>query len=115
VTGLEDGLFPSSRTFMDPKELEEERRLMYVAMTRAKKELYLSRASERFQYGDYIRNPASRFLKEISPDFLQEYDMSNLMPKSFFGNSFGVADHPVESTFKIKKTIIENDVSEFRV
>jgi len=37
------------------------------------------------------------------------------MPKSFFGNSFGVADHPVESTFKIKKTIIENDVSEFRV
>lgn len=115
VTGLEDGLFPSSRTFMDPKELEEERRLMYVAMTRAKKELYLSRASERFQYGDYIRNPVSRFLKEISQDFLQEYDMSNLMPKSFFGNSFGVADHPVESTFKIKKTIIENDVSEFRV
>lgn len=115
VTGLEDGLFPSSRTFMDPKELEEERRLMYVAMTRAKKELYLSRASERFQYGDYIRNPASRFLKEISQDFLQEYDMSNLMPKSFFGNSFGIADHPVESTFKIKKTIIENDVSEFRV
>ncbi|MDD5770603.1 MAG: UvrD-helicase domain-containing protein, partial [Candidatus Gracilibacteria bacterium] len=57
ITGLEEGLFPSSRTFNEPSELEEERRLMYVAMTRAKKELYISKASERFQYGNYINNP----------------------------------------------------------
>ncbi len=112
LTGLEDGLFPSSRTFTDLKELEEERRLMYVAVTRAKKELYLSRAIERFQYGDYIRNPPSRFFKEIPEDFLQEYDMWNF-PNPFFTNSYGITNP--EPTFRIKKTIIENDITDFHV
>jgi len=50
VIGVEDNLFPSSRTFSNPKDLEEERRLMYVAMTRARDELYLSHAGERFYF-----------------------------------------------------------------
>jgi len=50
VTGLEDGIFPHSRTHSNMRELEEERRLMYVAMTRAKQELFLTRAKERLYF-----------------------------------------------------------------
>ncbi len=50
VTGLEEGLFPHSRTAQNPKELEEERRLMYVAMTRARENLFITRAKERLYF-----------------------------------------------------------------
>ena len=50
VTGLEEGLFPNARTMMNPRELEEERRLMYVAMTRAREELIITRAKERLYF-----------------------------------------------------------------
>lgn len=114
ITGLEEWLFPSSRTFNEPKELEEERRLMYVAMTRAKKELYISKASERFQYGNYITNPESRFVKEINPNYLENYSFADSMWSSIFGNSFGIQEHS-EPVFRVKKTLIENDVSDFSV
>lgn len=112
VTGLEEWLFPSSRSMMEPAELEEERRLMYVAMTRAKKELYISKASERFQYWNYVTNPASRFISEINPDYLENYAFSS--NNSFFSNDFWIASHP-EPVFKIKKTIVENNVWDFSV
>jgi len=57
---------------MDSKQLEEERRLMYVAMTRAKKHLYISRASERFTFGSYSANPPSRFIREIPDEFVEK-------------------------------------------
>lgn len=112
ITWLEDGLFPSSRTFSEPRELEEERRLMYVAMTRAKTELYLSKASERFQYWSYINNPPSRFLKEIDTNFIENYVFEN--NNSFFSSNYWIQNHD-EPVFKIKKTIIENDVSSFNI
>lgn len=112
ITWLEEWLFPSSRTFSEPHELEEERRLMYVAMTRAKKELYISRAGERFQYGNYITNPASRFIKEINPEYLENYAFSE--SSSFFSNNYGISNHP-EPVFRVKKTLIENDVSSFDI
>lgn len=112
ITWLEDGLFPSSRTFSEPRELEEERRLMYVAMTRAKKELYLSKASERFQYWSYINNPPSRFLKEINPEFIENYVFES--NSSFFLSNYWIPNHD-EPVFKIKKTIVENDVSSFNI
>lgn len=112
ITWLEDGLFPSSRTFSEPRELEEERRLMYVAMTRAKTELYLSKASERFQYWSYINNPPSRFLKEIDANFIENYVFEN--NNSFFSSNYWIQNHEKE-VFKIKKTIIENDVSSFNI
>jgi DNA helicase-2/ATP-dependent DNA helicase PcrA len=112
ITWLEDGLFPSSRTFSEPKELEEERRLMYVAMTRAKKELYLSKASERFQYWSYINNPPSRFLKEINSEFIENYVFET--NSSFFSSNYWIPNHN-EPVFKIKKTIVENDVSSFNI
>ncbi|HXE10078.1 MAG TPA: UvrD-helicase domain-containing protein [Verrucomicrobiae bacterium] len=68
IVGLEDGLFPHSRSATDPAELEEERRLCYVGMTRARQELYMTYASGRLLYGGVQHNPPSRFLSEIDAE-----------------------------------------------
>jgi DNA helicase-2/ATP-dependent DNA helicase PcrA len=65
MTGLEEGIFPHSRALYNANELEEERRLMYVGMTRAKQELYLMHATSRTLYGGRLANPPSRFLADI--------------------------------------------------
>jgi DNA helicase-2/ATP-dependent DNA helicase PcrA len=65
ITGLEESIFPHSRSLYDATEMEEERRLMYVGMTRAKEELYLTYAVERTLYGGRQHNPPSRFLSDI--------------------------------------------------
>nr|NLI49042.1 UvrD-helicase domain-containing protein [Propionibacterium sp.] len=65
LTGFEDGIFPHLRAMTDPKELEEERRLAYVGITRARQRLYLTRATVRVMWGQPQYNPASRFLEEI--------------------------------------------------
>ncbi|MGZ4589161.1 MAG: DNA helicase PcrA [Actinomycetes bacterium] len=72
LTGLEDGVFPHMRSLGDPTELEEERRLAYVGITRAQQRLYLSRATVRSAWGAPQANPASRFLEEI-PDPLVDW------------------------------------------
>ena len=71
VTGLEEGIFPHMNSFNSNSELEEERRLCYVAITRAKIKLYLINALERIQYGNYVNNPPSRFISEINSDLLE--------------------------------------------
>lgn len=70
LTGLEDGTFPHMRSLNDPKELEEERRLAYVGLTRARERLFLSRAGARSSFGAPSWNPASRFLDEIPRDLV---------------------------------------------
>ena len=70
LTGLEDGVFPHSRALGDPTELEEERRLAYVGVTRARERLYLSRAVVRSAWGAPSHNPASRFLDEMPVDLV---------------------------------------------
>ena len=65
LTGMEDGLFPHMRAMTDPKELEEERRLAYVGVTRARSRLYVTRATVRSAWGAPSHNPPSRFLEEI--------------------------------------------------
>ncbi len=70
IAGAEEGIFPHSRSLVDGSALEEERRLMYVAITRAKEALYISRAHERYTFGNYSANPKSRFVKEIPDEFL---------------------------------------------
>jgi DNA helicase-2/ATP-dependent DNA helicase PcrA len=72
LTGLEDGVFPHSRSLDDGAELEEERRLAYVGLTRARERLYLSRALMRSAWGAPAHNPASRFLGEV-PDELVDW------------------------------------------
>jgi len=72
LTGLEDGVFPHQRSLGDPRELEEERRLAYVGITRAQRRLYVSRATMRSAWGAPSHNPASRFLDEL-PDTLVDW------------------------------------------
>ncbi|WP_026455707.1 UvrD-helicase domain-containing protein [Saccharomonospora iraqiensis] len=69
-TGWEDGVFPHLRALGEPKELAEERRLAYVAITRAQRRLYVSRALVRTAWGQPVSNPASRFLDELPEEFL---------------------------------------------
>lgn len=68
ITGMEESVFPHSRAFYEPSEMEEERRLCYVGMTRAKEELYLLHATTRMLYGGTQHNPPSRFLSEIDAE-----------------------------------------------
>ena len=73
LPGFEEGIFPGMQTIMEgPAEMEEERRLAYVAITRAKDELYISHAVTRMLYGRTMPNPASRFLAEIPPELLEQ-------------------------------------------
>ena len=67
LTGMEEGIFPHSRTLGDKNEIQEERRLAYVGLTRARQRLYLSRSEYRSSWGTPTYNPPSRFLAEI-PD-----------------------------------------------
>jgi DNA helicase II / ATP-dependent DNA helicase PcrA len=71
LTGMEDGIFPHARTLDDPKEIEEERRLAYVGLTRAEKRLYISRAEYRLTFGTPKYNPGSRFLDEIPSELIE--------------------------------------------
>ncbi len=83
LTGMEEGIFPHSRTLGDKNEVEEERRLAYVGLTRARERLYLSRSEYRTSWGAPTYNPASRFLTEI-PEGLVEW---NERASSFGGMS----------------------------
>jgi len=70
VVGLEDGLFPHENCLNSPRDIEEERRLMYVAVTRAKEKLYLMRACSRLMWGKRISAPISRFVNEIPAELI---------------------------------------------
>ena len=72
MVGMEEGLLPHSRSLYDPDQLEEERRLCYVGITRAKEKLYFSYAQRRWQYGQSSPALKSRFLSEISPELIQK-------------------------------------------
>lgn len=74
LVGLEEGIFPSFRSIETPKEIEEERRLFYVGITRAKQYLYLSLAKKRTIFGSTSYNQPSRFIKEIPEEVLDGYD-----------------------------------------
>jgi len=71
ITGLEEGIFPHNRSLMDQSELEEERRLLYVAMTRAKEQLYLLHSRRRMLYGDVKNNVPSQFLVDIKDELVE--------------------------------------------
>ena len=87
VTGWEDGQFPHLRALGDPAELAEERRLAYVGITRAKEQLYLTRAILRSSWGSPVTNPASRFLAEVPEDLI---DWRRLEPeRSFSSDAWG--------------------------
>lgn len=118
LTWVEEWFFPSFRSIWDSNALEEERRLMYVAMTRAREELYVSRASERFNFWDYVRNPESRFIKEIPTDYMINYDLSEYTKSanSFFSStSNNFSSWNTISTYKPVIKTQNNDLSQFNV
>lgn len=82
LAGLDEGLFPHSRTLMDPEQIEEERRLAYVGITRAERQLYVTNAVTRTMYGRISAYMPSRFLGEIPPELVEEYKRKSAMPQS---------------------------------
>ncbi|WP_165242088.1 DNA helicase PcrA [Corynebacterium lizhenjunii] len=100
LTGWEDGQFPHMRALGDAKELSEERRLAYVGITRAREQLYISRALVRSSWGNALTNPASRFLAEIPEDLLdwrREEHHSSLRGEWYHGPS---ASSPTQRTVR---------------
>ncbi len=74
LVGMEEGIFPGYKSISEPKELEEERRLCYVGITRAKQNLFLTCSKQRTIFGSTSYNPISRFLKEIPQELLEGYE-----------------------------------------
>lgn len=105
--GLEEGLFPHSRTLMNPEEIEEERRLAYVGITRAEKELYISNATTRTVFGRTSSYLPSRFIDEIPAELVDSLRAKRKIPddiKPTVPRHMSVASRPVT------KPIIRNEV-----
>ena len=85
LIGMEEGVFPSEMSKYSEADLEEERRLAYVGITRAKKELYISNSVTRMLYGRTQRNEPSRFLREIEPEYIEETRSPVLEQRSRMG------------------------------
>ena len=87
LPGFEDGIFPGYQTMFDPNELEEDRRLCYVAITRAREELYVTRAQSRMLYGQTNRNAPSRFLRDIPRELTEEIDRRSMPDFGSYGGA----------------------------
>ena len=92
VAGLDETILPIGRSFYDAEELEEERRLMYVAITRAQERLYLIRARDRFMYGKHEQMSPSRFLKEGNP-ILKIYTEKKVVPRQSYDDYGGYSSY----------------------
>lgn len=110
LVGMEEGIFPGYKSISEPQELEEERRLCYVGITRAKENLYLTCSKQRTIFGSTSCNPVSRFLKEIPNELLDGYDEmfgeNNQTNSSIFGDSkyswtYGSQNNGNIKTYKI--------------
>ena len=96
VIGMEEGIFPHSRSLLSNDELEEERRLCYVAITRAKKKLWLVSAKRRMIFGLDSMNPISRFVKEISDEYLDTDEEINVFSNKGHTNYHDNVDDSIE-------------------
>ena len=94
LTGMEEGIFPHSRTLGDPTEIEEERRLAYVGLTRARQRLYLSRAEYRSSWGAPMYNPPSRFLSEIPEELVTWNEVQRSSSMTTRTSGLGLSSSP---------------------
>jgi DNA helicase-2/ATP-dependent DNA helicase PcrA len=101
IVGLEDGLFPHSRSATDPAELEEERRLCYVAMTRAEKFLYVTHAMKRRVYGEELASEPSQFLNEMPLELMEDLSRGNSWLS--FARGSAAIDYPESGHRKERK------------
>ena len=88
LVGMEEGIFPHNRSFESESELEEERRLCYVGITRAKEHLWLMNAKKRTLFGQVSMNFPSRFIKEINSDLIYKEESVSLKNNSYIGNMY---------------------------
>jgi DNA helicase-2/ATP-dependent DNA helicase PcrA len=105
LAGMEESVFPHSRALFEPSEMEEERRLCYVGMTRARQELYLYHASSRMLYGSSQHNPPSRFLSDIDGSLIKQSQVTHQpfgLPEESQETSFDEAGVNVEIGAKVK-------------
>ena len=107
LCGLEEGLFPHSRTLMNPEEIEEERRLAYVGITRAEKELYISNATTRTVFGRTSRYLPSRFIDEIPEELVDGLRAKRKVPDDIKRH---VPQHMSVTSRPVTKPIIRNEV-----
>lgn len=105
--GLEEGLFPHSRTLMNPEEIEEERRLAYVGITRAEKELYISNATTRTVFGRTSSYLPSRFIDEIPAELVDSLRAKRRIPDDI---KLTVPRHMSVASRPVTKPIIRNEV-----
>ncbi len=115
IVGTEEGLLPHMNSLYNSEELEEERRLMYVGITRAKENLYLLHTQQRLLYGEYSSKPLSQFVKDIDENLLEfNYIREN---KKLYASSYEHYDKkpiPVENTFEIEYLFKAGDLVEHR-
>jgi DNA helicase II / ATP-dependent DNA helicase PcrA len=100
ISGLEEGLFPHSRSADDEAELEEERRLCYVAITRAERRLVLTSAARRRVFGEYQSSEPSRFIEEIPPGLIEEVPSTFVSPYSSSFSQFRTAPYGKGSGYR---------------
>lgn len=110
LIGMEEGIFPHNNSFMNPEDLEEERRLCYVAITRAKKSLWLVNARRRTIYGMESQNPPSRFIDEIDASYLDKDIEEKKELFRFFPKKETIVDKNAE--YQIGDHIIHNQFGE---
>lgn len=96
LIGMEEGVFPHSRALFEDDEMEEERRLAYVGITRAEQELYLTRAQMRTLYGRTTMNPPSRFLDEIPGELIEGEEPAAKAPVRSFQRTTTAAKAPIQ-------------------
>ena len=123
ITGMEEGIFPHTNSFNEISGIEEERRLCYVAVTRAKQKLYIVNARKRMLFGQENYNPPSRFISEIGEEYLDidssiTNDENEIVIKKDYSSNFDhsieftIGDHVMHETFgngiivKVDKSII---------
>ena len=112
LVGMEEGIFPGYQSMMDPQELEEERRLCYVGITRAKENLFLTCSKQRTVFGSTSYNPVSRFLNEIPEDLLEGYqeafgepdnNKNQMFKDSSYSWTYGSKNNGSIKTYKINE------------
>lgn len=103
IVGLEEGILPHARVYESgPSELEEERRLMYVGMTRAREELHLTYARSRLNFGGRVYNPVSRFISDMGVDGVGYEDSVELI------SDFDISEHYIDESFEVGDRVKSN-------
>lgn len=109
LVGMEEGIFPHNRSFESESELEEERRLCYVGITRAKEHLWLMNAKKRTLFGQVSMNFPSRFIKEINSDLIDKEESVSLKNNNYIGNMY---ERDLNDDLKVGDKIVHDKFGE---